>query len=666
MSVGHRLRILKSIYNLSEVQEIQVGPDRYIPPTVICLQEEEIFRNTAAATGSLASSSGRFSKLPTEHVNLSSRSGSLTLDALPHLLKLFEVRDERMSVVETEIRRLADNYSRLREELLPMFRLFKESKPLPMPLDGQLLSPSQNPSQHNSNNNLASLSPPLSAESVAFSSSNSNNKYNSQSSLGKVSSRPMSVSNQRHNSSAHSSNNNSVQLNSPTRTSNYNSTDWIDTSAFYEGGNSDAQNSGTLTQPISLSSYAPSNNVVTTTLTTSDPDPSPSYSLGTPSTSGVLTSGSGSSNHSFLPESSSSNSEDCDNFAESNPDTKLYTKLISTSSSSLSSAPVSASKKMFPSSSQQTLGGQLFSSSTAHVKPPLSHTNSLPHPGSHDDHDLSGSMPKDYRLLNNSGYMGLASSSAGRSNPTMSTYSATQNNNSQRSGSSNSHYTNNNSNNSIGNNSNNNSSSSNTGGTNNNYDKEFSSINSSAGSSSSGISNLLNGMNNVSSLGNIPHRPHLVSKLSSSTIPSVNMSSSSSNQNITNNSTNTNSIISINSINNNNNKGSLSNANSSSASSILSTHRTSDPIKDFNIPPDVPCYKVLPKIAKKHKVRGDVCELVVCYDDQERMVGLDEFPLKIFKELQARGKNPVFMIRESAGVKAGVGFVVNGTPGGLL
>lgn len=57
---------------------------------------------------------------------------------------------------------------------------------------------------------------------------------------------------------------------------------------------------------------------------------------------------------------------------------------------------------------------------------------------------------------------------------------------------------------------------------------------------------------------------------------------------------------------------------------------------------------------------------MVCYDDQERMVGLEEMPLKIFRELQAQGKNPVFMIRESTGVKNDVGFVVNGTPGGLL
>lgn len=89
---------------------------------------------------------------------------------------------------------------------------------------------------------------------------------------------------------------------------------------------------------------------------------------------------------------------------------------------------------------------------------------------------------------------------------------------------------------------------------------------------------------------------------------------------------------------------------------------------DFNISPDVPCYKVLPLIARRHKVRGDWrgVGLVVCYGDQERMVGLEEKPLAIYKELQSQGKNPVFMIRENNGMKTDLGFVVNGTPGGLL
>ena len=33
-SVGHRLRILKSIYNIIISQEIEIGPDHYIPQSM--------------------------------------------------------------------------------------------------------------------------------------------------------------------------------------------------------------------------------------------------------------------------------------------------------------------------------------------------------------------------------------------------------------------------------------------------------------------------------------------------------------------------------------------------------------------------------------------------------------------------------------------------------
>lgn len=63
-----------------------------------------------------------------KHKSSNSNSSNSDMDALPHILKLLEIRDERLSVLETEIKRLFDNYSKLREELLPLFRLVKESK----------------------------------------------------------------------------------------------------------------------------------------------------------------------------------------------------------------------------------------------------------------------------------------------------------------------------------------------------------------------------------------------------------------------------------------------------------------------------------------------------------------------------------------------------------
>lgn len=630
MSVGHRLRILKSIYNLTEVQEIQIGPDRYIPPTVICLQEEELARTAEAAAASASSS--RPSKISAQHVHLRS-SGSLTLDALPHILKLFEVRDERMSVVENELRRLVDNYSRLREELLPIFRMFKESKPLPMPLDGSLNSPS-----HHHHHQQASSSPPLSATSV-----HSTSKAPPQLSLPKgLSSRRKSLTSQQYLSAHNSSNISSHH--SPTRPSNSNSTDWLDTSSFYGG----SSNSGTLTQPISLSSFAPTNNVVTTTIITPSQQRS-GYGASTPTTSStVITSGSGSSSHSFLPEITNHSTDDADNSTDNNTDTKLYTKLVATSSASSVATPASASKKLFSSSNQQQTGGGAL-----HAKPPLSHSNSLPHPGSHDEYDSSGQMSADHHSSHKPNYMTLATSSISRSNTVMSIPTISQmNNNGQRSLSGNAQYTLNK------NNITNSTSSGNTGpnSNNTNFENGFNTVNNSNSSNSlNANNNLLNGMNSMNSINNNGHHS-LTSMPSLGNMSSANLSSS--NSNTSNTTTNINS--------NNSNSASSNNNTTSSAASSLTTHRTSDPIKDFNIPPDVPCYKVLPKIAKKHKVRGDACELVVCYDDQERMVGLEEFPLKIFKELQAKGKNPVFMIRESTGVKPGVGFVVNGTPGGLL
>lgn len=92
------------------------------------------------------------------------------------------------------------------------------------------------------------------------------------------------------------------------------------------------------------------------------------------------------------------------------------------------------------------------------------------------------------------------------------------------------------------------------------------------------------------------------------------------------------------------------------------------PIIDFSISPDAPCSDILPIIARKHRVRGDYKSigLVVCYGDQERIIGLDEKPLSIYKELQREGKNPIFMIREGESGNSEMGFVVSGTPGGLL
>lgn len=130
-SVGHRLRILKSIYNIIEAQGIDTSTDRYIPPTVACFQQEEAREASAAAvTGKTPSPTSSNVPIP------QTPSGpSAEMNALPHIIELFVMRDERISVLETEVRslfdnyaKLSENYAKLREELLPIFRLAKESK----------------------------------------------------------------------------------------------------------------------------------------------------------------------------------------------------------------------------------------------------------------------------------------------------------------------------------------------------------------------------------------------------------------------------------------------------------------------------------------------------------------------------------------------------------
>lgn len=60
-----------------------------------------------------------------------------TLKDIKHLVEQLRLRDERMSLVEQDLRRLADDYRRLREDVLPALRLAKEQQPLPPTNNGQ-------------------------------------------------------------------------------------------------------------------------------------------------------------------------------------------------------------------------------------------------------------------------------------------------------------------------------------------------------------------------------------------------------------------------------------------------------------------------------------------------------------------------------------------------
>lgn len=113
-SVGHRLTILKSVYEIKVKQDIPIDPDHYIPLTADQTANE-----------------------------------NATQEDVSRLIQSLKLRDERIVAVEAELRRVADDYRRLREELLPVFKMAKDRlQPLPPPdghgYDGQPLpSPSQ-------------------------------------------------------------------------------------------------------------------------------------------------------------------------------------------------------------------------------------------------------------------------------------------------------------------------------------------------------------------------------------------------------------------------------------------------------------------------------------------------------------------------------------------
>lgn len=56
-----------------------------------------------------------------------------TLKDIKQLVEQLRLRDERMTIAEMELRRITAEYTRLREDLLPVFRMAKEGQPLPYP-----------------------------------------------------------------------------------------------------------------------------------------------------------------------------------------------------------------------------------------------------------------------------------------------------------------------------------------------------------------------------------------------------------------------------------------------------------------------------------------------------------------------------------------------------
>ena len=114
-SVGHRLTILKGVYDIKTKQDIPIESDHYVP---LC--------KCRSASSSCLSFTD-----PHLAADAEAQYATATLKDIKHLVEQLKLRDDRMSVAEMELRRITEEYRRLREDLLPVFRMAKEGQPLP-------------------------------------------------------------------------------------------------------------------------------------------------------------------------------------------------------------------------------------------------------------------------------------------------------------------------------------------------------------------------------------------------------------------------------------------------------------------------------------------------------------------------------------------------------
>ncbi|KAI1393260.1 uncharacterized protein F4822DRAFT_384096 [Hypoxylon trugodes] len=97
-SVGHRLTILKSVYDVKKAQDVPIESDHYVPLSA----------------------------------DAEAQYATATLKDIKHLVEQLRLRDERMNFLEQDLRRMTEDFRRLREDMLPALRLAKDAQqPLP-------------------------------------------------------------------------------------------------------------------------------------------------------------------------------------------------------------------------------------------------------------------------------------------------------------------------------------------------------------------------------------------------------------------------------------------------------------------------------------------------------------------------------------------------------
>jgi protein STE50 len=107
-SVGHRLYLLKQIYNLKIAHGIRFEKDDYVP---ICIARLGCGVDLAAP-------------------KMDEEEEVHPLNVQKHLRE----RDSKIHSLETEIKRVNDSLFRLKEELVPVFKYVREKVPPPCPL----------------------------------------------------------------------------------------------------------------------------------------------------------------------------------------------------------------------------------------------------------------------------------------------------------------------------------------------------------------------------------------------------------------------------------------------------------------------------------------------------------------------------------------------------
>ncbi|KAK5659899.1 hypothetical protein OQA88_13363 [Cercophora sp. LCS_1] len=87
--------------------------------------------------------------------------------------------------------------------------------------------------------------------------------------------------------------------------------------------------------------------------------------------------------------------------------------------------------------------------------------------------------------------------------------------------------------------------------------------------------------------------------------------------------------------------------------------------KTFRVSLDDPCYKVIPVALKKYQITAPWQEyqLYIVWDGEERLVGLNEKPLILFKQYDKEGKKPMFMLRK---IVNGATVPAYDPPGGII